>query len=292
MRQRRAGLGLPTPVLITLIAIYIIWGSTYFAIRIGLESFPPLLMGGMRFLAAGIIMLTALRLRGKSLPTWREWRWAVVFGFLILGVGNGGLILGEQTVASGTAALIIATVPLWASIWITLRGKRPTGREWFGVALGFVGILLLNLGGEFSANPVGFAFLLLSAVSWSYGSVWKREVRTAPGLMGSSAELLCAGVLMILAGLLRGEQITHTPSLESVLALLYLLVFGALIGYSSYSYLLRTVSPALATSYAYVNPVIAVLIGVLLGGETLGHYSLLAMVFIVGGVVLILTGRK
>ncbi|MCL4250620.1 MAG: drug/metabolite exporter YedA [Anaerolineae bacterium] len=283
---------MPTPVLIALLAIYIIWGSTYFAIRIGLESFPPLLMGGIRFLAAGAVMLTALRLRGAPLPTWREWGWALVFGVLILAVGNGGLTLAEQTVSSGTSALIIATVPLWASIWVSLRGKRPTGREWFGVALGFFGILLLNLDGEFSANPLGFIYLLISAIGWSYGSVWKRDVRTAPGLMASGAEMLCAGMVLTLAGFVNGERITDAPSLESVLAVLHLLVFGALVGYSAYSYLLRTVSPALATSYAYVNPVIAVLIGVLLGGETLGRFGLLAMVFIVGGVVLILTGRK
>ncbi|MBE0689730.1 MAG: drug/metabolite exporter YedA [Anaerolineae bacterium] len=292
MRDRRAALALTTPVLLALLAVYLIWGSTYFAIRIGLESFPPLLMGGLRFMAAGAIMLIVLRLRGTPMPTWREWRWALVFGVLIPGMGNGGVTFAEQSVSSSTAALVIATVPLWASIWASLRGKRPSAREWIGVVLGFAGIILLNLDSEISANPLGFAILLVSAMSWAYGSVWKRDVRTAPGLLAVGAEMLCAGFFLTALGLLRGEQITQAPSLESVLALLHLLFIGALIGYSAYSYLLRTVTPSLATSYAYVNPVIAVLIGLGLGGETLGRFGVLAMLFIVGGVVLILTGHR
>ncbi|MCC6612447.1 MAG: drug/metabolite exporter YedA [Anaerolineae bacterium] len=292
MRKRRAALALSTPVLLALLAVYLIWGSTYFAIRIGLESLPPLLMGGIRFSSAGAIMLIVLRLRGARMPTWREWRWGLVFGVLIPGIGNGAVTVAEQTVSSSTAALMIATVPLWASIWGSLRGTRPTAREWIGVVLGFIGIVFLNVGSEISANPLGFVLLLVSAMSWAYGSVWKRDVRTAPGLVAVGAEMLCAGLFLTLAGLLHGEQITHVPSVESVLALLYLLFVGALIGYSAYSYLLRTVSPSLATSYAYVNPVIAVLIGLGLGGESLGRFGLPAMLCIIGGVVLILTGRK
>jgi len=292
LRKRRAALPFPTPVLLALLAVYLIWGSTYFAIRIGLESFPPLLMGGMRFAAAGAIMLGVLRLRGAQMPTWREWRWGLVFGVLIPGMGNGGVTFAEQSVSSSTAALVVATIPLWASIWGSLRGTRPTAREWIGVALGFAGIILLNFGSDLSANPLGLGILLVSAMSWAYGSVWKRDVRIAPGLVAVGAEMLCAGFFLTTLGLLRGEQITHMPSLASVLAVLYLLFVGALVGYSAYSYLLRTVRPSLATSYAYVNPVIAVLIGLGLGGESLGRFGILAMICIVGGVVLILTGRK
>ncbi len=289
-RPRSALLSLP--VIVALLAVYFIWGSTYFAIRIGLESFPPLLMAGVRLAAAGAIMLLVLHWRGHTLPTLRQWRWALLFGVMLPGMGNGGVTFAEQYISSSAAALIIATMPLWATIWWTLRGRRAAPREWLGIALGLGGIVLLNLNHELSADGAGVLIVLLAALSWSYGMVWKREIKTAPGLMGAAAELLCAGLVLSLAGILRGERIVEAPTTEAVLALLYLTIFGALIAYSAFAYLLQTVRPTVASSYAYVNPIVAVFIGVGLGGETLGPLGLPAMALIVGGVALILLSRR
>ncbi len=290
-RSARLHLPLPLPVILALASVYLIWGTTYYAIKIGLESFPPLLMGGGRFIVAGALLMTFLRLRGAPLPTFAQWRFAFAFGFLFIALGNGGVTFAEQYVATSAAAMTSATVPLWATLWMRLRGLRPTRREWLGVVIGFGGIILLNLNGQLAAQPVGLLALMLAAFGTSFGAVWKGNAQTAPGLMGAAAEMLCAGVILTTAGVLRGEQITHMPSLPSLLAVIYLLIFGSFIGYGRFSYLTKHVKPTLATSHTYVNPVVAVLIGVTIAGETLGQFGLPAMLLIIGGVLLIVTGR-
>ncbi|MCC6612446.1 MAG: drug/metabolite exporter YedA [Anaerolineae bacterium] len=293
LRERSAHvhLPLPLPVIVALGSIYIIWGTTYLGIKIGLESFPPLMMAGGRFMFAGTALMVFLRARGNPMPTLAQWRLAAFFGFLLIALGNGGVTFAEQYVETSAAAMTSATVPLWATLWMRLRGVHPTRREWLGVMIGFVGIILLNLNGKLAAEPIGLVALLLAAFGTSFGAVSKGDAQTAPGLVGAAAEMMCAGVFLLTASAIRGEQITHMPSLSSTIAVIYLLIFGSFIGYGRFSYLIKHVKPTLATSHTYVNPLVAVLIGVTIAGESLGQFGLPAMICIIGGVVLIVTGR-
>jgi len=293
LRERSAHLPLPLPIILALASIYIIWGTSFYAIKIALGSFPPLMLGGGRFIIVGTLLLIFLRARGNPLPTIAQWRLAAAFGFLFIALGNGGVTFAEQYVDTSAAAMMNATIPLWATFWMRLRGMRPTGREWIGVLIGFGGIVLLNLDGRLAAQPVGLLALLIGALGTSFGTVWKGGgAQTAPGLMGAAAEMTCAGVFMMSASVMRGEQMTALPSLNSVVAVVYLMIFGSLIAYGRFSYLVQHVKPTLATSNTYVNPLVAVLIGVTIAGETLGQFGLPAMILIIGGVVLILTGRR
>ncbi len=279
-------------IILALLAVYIIWGSTYLGISIAIQSIPPLLMAGGRFIISGSILLLVTRLRGQPLPSARQWGLAALFGGMILGLGNGGITFAEQKVSSHVAAVIIGSVPLWMVIWSAIGGKRPGMTELIGVLLGFVGIVLLNVDADLSADGLGIAIILFSTICWSLGSFWKRGRDTAKGLPGAGAEMLSAGVLMLAAGLLRGERMTALPTTESLLAFVYLFTFGGIIAYTSYVYLLDTVRPTLATSYSYVNPVIAVFLGVVLAGEHAGQYVLPALICIVGGVALIMLWRE
>jgi drug/metabolite transporter (DMT)-like permease len=279
-------------IVLALLAVYIIWGSTYLGISIAIRSIPPLLMAGTRFIISGTILLAYTRVRGFQQPTRRQWGYALMFGVMILGIGNGAVTLAEQTVSSHVAAIIIGSVPLWMIIWSGVGGKPPGALELAGVLLGFAGIILLNFGSDLSANPVGILLLLVANISWSLGSYWKRGAATARGVVGAGAEMLCAGVVMLLTGLLTGERLTEMPTTESLVAFVYLFIFGGIIAYTAYVYLLDTVRPTLATSYAYINPVIAVILGALIGGEAIGEYGLLALICIVGGVALIMFRRE
>lgn len=278
----------PLQLLAAFFALYVIWGSTYLAILIGIETWPPLLMGGVRFLIAGVLMFTWLRLRGAPWPTWREWKAGGVVGVLLLSCGNGGVTMAEYAgVSSGVAALVVATVPLFTLLFSQLWGQRNTALEWSGIALGLCGMVLLNLGSNLQASPAGAAMLLFSTVAWSFGSVWSRRLPLPAGPMSSAVGMLAGGVALLLASLVRGERMTEMPSVSGWVALAFLVVFGSIIGFSSYQYLLRTVRPAAATSYAYVNPVVAVVLGVLFAGEHIGTAEALAMLVIISAVVLI-----
>lgn len=281
---------LPTWLLLlaAFFALYVIWGSTYLVIRLGVVHWPPLLMAGIRFMMAGLLMLGWLRWRGVSWPTLRETVAAGVIGILLLGFGNGGVTLAEHWgVTSGVAALSIATVPLFTLLFGLCWGQRNTGLEWAGIALGLLGIALLNLGETMSATPLGAAVILLAAAAWAFGSIWSRYLPLPKGAMASAVEMLVAGAGLLLVSWLSGERLQHWPALGGWLALGYLVVFGSLIAFSAYLYLLGRVRPAAATSYAYVNPVVAVLLGTLFAGERIGLAELLAMLVIVGAVVLI-----
>jgi drug/metabolite transporter (DMT)-like permease len=270
------------------IALYLIWGSTYLAIRIGVESWPPLLMAGIRFVVAGALMYGFLRWRGAPNPSWQEWKSAAAIGFLLLSCGNGGVTLAEDLgVASGVAALAVATVPLFALLFGLIWGQRTTRLEWAGILLGLVGIGLLNLGSNLQASPLGAVLIIFAAAAWSFGSMWSKNLKLPAGPMASAVEML-AGVVALLAGsLLSGERMITAPTAAGWGALAYLIVFGSIIAFSSYLYLLKNVRPAAATSYAYVNPVVAVLLGIGFAGETIGVEEGLAMLVIISAVVLI-----
>ncbi len=280
------------PLFGALFALYIIWGSTYFVIRIGVESWPPLMMAGVRFLAAGILLLAFLLLRGHKLPPLRPLLNAALIGLLLLAVGNGMVTVAEhQNVPSGIAAVVVATVPLFTLCFSRLFGIKTRKLEWVGIAIGLAGIIMLNSGGNLSGNPWGAILILIGSISWAFGSVYGSRITLPVGMMAGAIEMLAAGVVLMIASMIAGEKLTALPSLSGFLAVGYLALFGSIIAINAYMYLIRNGSPALATSYAYVNPVVAVLLGTGLGGETLSKIEWLALGVIVFAVVLVTLGK-
>ena len=277
---------------LSLFALYIIWGSTYLAIRYALESYPPFLLAGVRFLIAGVLLFGFLRLRGVAAPSRRQWRNAAITGVLLLGFGNGMVCFAEQRVSSGIAAVAVASMPLFAAVFSSLYGERPTPREGLGLAIGFIGVVVLNLGSGLSASRIGAAALLLAAMCWALGSVWSKRQDMPKGPMNTAAQMLCASVALIIVALSAGERLPTHPDVHATLAVAYLIVFGSIIAFSAYLYVLKHVRPALATSYAYVNPPVAVLFGLMLVSEHVGPYDLAGMAIILLGVGVITLARK
>lgn len=277
---------------LALLSVYVIWGSTYLGIRIALESWPPFLLAGVRFLCAGVALYGFLRWRGVAAPTRRQWRNAAVTGVLLLGFGNGLVCYAEQRVSSGIAAVAVASMPLFAALFSGLYGHWSTRRETLGLLIGFAGVVVLNLGSGLAGSRLGAVALLVAAASWAFGSVWSKRQDMPAGPMNTAAQMLCASLALLVAGFAGGERLPAHPSLHANLALAYLAVFGSLVAFSAYLYVLRHARPALATSYAYVNPPVAVLFGVLLAGEHVGPYDLAGMAVILLGVGVITLARQ
>lgn len=283
-------------LLIAFAAVYLIWGSTYLAIRFAIETVPPFLVGGFRFVIAGALMYAFLRMRGAARPTLPQWRSALIIGPMLLTGGNGGIVWSEQFVPSGVVALMVACVPLWMLLLAWLRGGlRPSGREWFGVAMGLYGVsLLVSFGGVQAAgsvSPLAALVMLFSTLSWSVGSMFAREAPLpASPLLASAMEMLVGGAGMLLIGLVRGEftqLAASSVSLRSALSIVYLAGFGSIVAFSAYKWLLSRVAPAVVGTYAFVNPVVAVALGWAFASEQLSARTLLAMLVIVGAVVMI-----
>lgn len=274
-----------------LLTLYVIWGSTYLGIRFALESYPPFLLAGIRFLGAGIALYGFLRWRGLAAPTPLQWRNAAFTGFLLLGMGNGLVCFAEQRVSSGIAAVAVASMPLFAALFTGMYGQWPNRRESVGLAVGFAGVIVLNLGSSLSGSRLGALALLTAAMCWAFGSAWSRRREMPPGPMNTAAQMLCASIVLLAFGFLNGEHLPSHPSTHATLALIYLAVFGSIIAFSAYLYVLKHARPALATSYAYVNPPVAVLLGILLAGEHLGPFDLAGMAVILLGVMVITLGR-
>ena len=275
-------------VAIALAALYIIWGSTYLGIRFALEGgFPPFLLGGVRFIIAGGLMYAFLRWRGVPAPTRAQWGNAAMMGVFLLVLGNGMVNLAEKTVSSGMTAVAVASAPLWMGIFAAMRGQKPNRMEWIGLGIGFLGVLWLNAGSSLTASPVGLVALLVASLAWSFGSIWSRSRDLPSPFMASAAQMLCGGVAMCIVGAAIGERFHGLPSAHALAAFAYLIVFGSIVGFSAYIWLLHHVRPALAGSYAYVNPAIAVALGAWLAGERFGSHELVAMGVILSGVVAI-----
>lgn len=279
-------------LLLSLIALYFIWGSTYLGMRIALLGFPPFLMAAIRFLIAGGLLFLFLRLRGNPAPTRKQWLGAAVIGTLLLAGGNGGVAFAEQWVATGLAAVGIAAVPLWTALFAGLWGRWPTRIEWFGLGLGFVGVILLNLGNGVWANPFGAIALLLAPICWALGSAWSQHISLPTGLMSSSAQMLIGGVVLVVMSLGFRERTPNLAAGQALWAIAYLVVFGSLVAFSAYGYLLRHTRPALATSYAYVNPMVAVGLGVVLANERLTLLEIVAILITLTGVGLASLGNN
>ena len=275
-------------VAIALAALYIIWGSTYLGIRFALEGgFPPFLLGGVRFIIAGGLMYAFLRWRGVPAPTRAQWGNAAMMGVFLLVLGNGMVNLAEKTVSSGMTAVAVASAPLWMGIFAAMRGQKPSRMEWIGLGIGFLGVLWLNAGSSLTASPVGLVALLVASLAWSFGSIWSRGRDLPSPFMASAAQMLCGGAAMCALGGALGERFDSMPGAHGIAAFWYLVVAGSLAGFSAYIWLLHHVRPALAGSYAYVNPAIAVALGAWLAGERFGSHELVAMGVILSGVVAI-----
>jgi drug/metabolite transporter (DMT)-like permease len=279
-------------------AVYIVWGSTYLAIRVAIDSIPPFLMAAVRFLIAGGALYVWCRMRGAPAPTRRQWiTGAIVGGFLLLG-GNGGVVWAEQRVTSGIAALLVATVPLWIVVLEWLRGgRRPGLGTAAGVALGLVGLgLLVEPGGLMGGGRVdtlGVLVLVAASLSWSVGSLYSRSHPSGDNpLLGSAVQMLMGGVWLVAFSLVTGDAMRLEPGAvtgRSLLALLYLIAFGSLIGYTAYIWLLGVSTPSRVATYAYVNPVVAVFLGWLILDEPVTTRVLVAAGVIVAAVALITT---
>lgn len=280
------------PLIAALFSLYIIWGSTYFAIAIGVQSWPPLLMAGVRFIGAGVFLMAVLLLKGHKLPSLRPLLNAALIGVLLLAIGNGLVTVAEhQHVPSGIAAVMVATVPLFTLCFSRFFGIKTRKLEWLGIAIGLAGIVLLNSGGNLSGNPWGALLILLGSLSWAFGSVYGSRIELPKGMMAGAIEMLTAGIVLLIASVLAGERLTAMPDTAGLLAVAYLSIFGSIIAISAYMYLIRNVTPAVATSYAYVNPVVAVLLGTGFGGESLSLIEWLALGVIIFAVVLVTLGK-
>lgn len=276
---------------LALFSVYVIWGSTYFAIRVALDSWPPFLLGAVRFLLAGGLLYAFLRLRGMSAPTRAQWMNAAVSGILLLGIGNGLVCYAEQTVASGLAAIAVASMPLFAAAFGTIYRDWPSRLEWLGLVIGFGGVILLNLGSGMTGSPIGAIALISAAMAWAFGSVWSRRRDMPAAAMNTAAQMICGGAALSIISILQGERMYALPSFSATFALLYLIVFGSLIAFTAYLFLLKNVRALLATSYAYVNPPVAVLLGALLLNEVVHPGDIAAMTVILAGVAMITLGK-
>ncbi|OGV78107.1 MAG: drug/metabolite exporter YedA [Methylotenera sp. RIFCSPLOWO2_02_FULL_45_14] len=276
-------------ILVSLFCTYFIWGSTYLAIRFGIESFPPFLMAGVRFTIAGVILYIAMRFLGAPNPTKQQWLGAGAVGLLLPALGNGTVCYVQQTVSSSVAALSIATAPIWMAIFSSIWGHKITTKEWVGIAVGLVGIVLLNLGGSLHGDFASAFLLIFAAASWSFGSVWGKRLAMPQGLMASAAQMLVGGLALLMMSAAQGEAWPQTISLKSWAALLFLVVLGSLVAYSAYQYLLKTVRPLVASSNTFVNPVVAFALGIWLANEHVTAVELIALGVILVGVYLVLS---
>lgn len=277
-----------------LAAVYVIWGSTYLAMRIAVhEGLPPLLSAALRFLSAGVVMLAYARYRGAKIPALREWTRVFPVGALLFVGGNGLVSIASQSIHSSGTAVVCATMPLWVGVLGFAVGERPTAREWLSLVLGFIGVLVLLGSPSLAGKPEHIALVIGSPILWAAGSLLSRRTREVGGphaaFVGPATQMLTGGAALLVVALLRGEHITSAATPHAWMALGYLWVFGSLIGFTAYAWLLRNARPTVATSYAYVNPILAVLIGATLYGEPLSWTTIVANVLIVGAVMLALT---
>jgi drug/metabolite transporter (DMT)-like permease len=290
-------------VWIALIAVYIVWGSTYLAIKLTIETIPPYISAGIRFLVSGIILYTWRRLSGDAAPLKVEWRSAAIIGLLLLLGGNGGLVWAEQRIPSGIASLFIATTPLWMVLIDSLRphGQRANWLTWVGVLVGFFGILLLANPWQAqttssSLDPAGMVVLILAALFWSIGSLYSRNASLpSSSILGTGMEMLVGALGLFAFATLIGEWNDFNlseVSTRSWAGLAYLIVFGSGIGFVAYTWLLRNAPTSLVSTYAYVNPVVALILGSLLANESLDTTDILSAAIILFGVVLITTAKS
>ena len=285
----------PAAVAVALATVYVVWGSTYLGIRITDRTQPPLLMSSVRFLIAGALLYAVVS-RSARRPTWREWRAAAIVGGALLLVGNGGVAWAETRIGVGLAALLVAMMPLWMAVldWL-FGGSRLSGLGVLGLAIGFGGVALLVRPGG-GANAVAAAVLAVTTLSWAAGSLYARDAALHPRpLVAAAMQMLCASPMLAVAGLVSGEgSQVHGDAftVEPLLAFGYLVAVGSLVGFTAYAWLIRNVRTSVVSTYAYVNPIVAVMLGAVFLNESIGAGTLLAGAAIVLAVVLIIRARS
>jgi drug/metabolite transporter (DMT)-like permease len=291
-------------IIIAFAALYLVWGSTYLGIRFAIETIPPFLMAGARFLLAGVIMFAIAWSQNACKSNWANWRVSLVVGACLLLAGNGGVTVSEQYIDTGLAALIVAIVPIYIVIlgWATGIMPRPLPIIWLGLAGGFIGVgILLGPALRFPSNggrhpATGMLILLVSSFIWSAGSLYSRTAKHAASpFLTAAQQMLCGGLLLLLAGIVTGEMRRFHPGSVSILSLasfIYLVIIGAVVGYTAYIWLLRHCDPAKVATYAYVNPIVAVLLGTAFAGETVTLRVLIAAALIIGSVAIVITAQQ
>ena len=271
--------------------VYVVWGSTYLAIHFVVEGIPPLMSSALRNFCAGPILLAFLKWRGVAWPTPRQWRNGAFVGFMMMGLGNGFVCVAETSVPSGLAALVIAGVPVFAILFAWGFGARPRALEWLGIGIALVGMGLLNLDLHAAASPWALVVLFVAAASWAFATVLQKRLDMPVGPMSAAVQMLGGGASLVVMSALRGERLVASAVPASAwLALAYLVVFGSIIAYSAFVYVINHSRPALATSYAYVNPVVAVGLGAAFAGEAVTWPLVAGMAVILAGVALVMVG--
>lgn len=283
-------------------SVYIIWGSTYLAVRFAVLSITPFLLSFFRFLTAGVILMIIARVSKSENPTKEEFKNAGIIGVLLLVVGNAGVIWAAQFTPSNITALIITIEPVWVVLllWLKSKNNKPSLSSWIGIILGLIGIITLIGPSNFNQlqglNPIGVIAILLSSVSWAVGSIYSLQLKMPKSaLVSTSIQMLVASVFMLLLATIFGEWSTFNPSnitLSSIYAFMYLVVFGSIIGFTSYAYLIKHTSPTAASTHAYVNPVIAVLLGFWIGKELITNDTIIAAFLLISAVVIIIAKPK
>src|SRR5438874_7741959 len=291
-------------IIIAFAALYLIWGSTYLGIRFAIETIPPFLMAGTRFLIAGLIMYAIAWSQGIVKSSWANWRTSLVIGACLLLGGNGGVTISEKYIDSGLAAVIVAVVPIYIVVlgWATGTASRPTAVVWLGLLGGFAGVgILLSPALQFSPNDVhrpavGISILLVSCFLWSAGSLYSRTAKHAASpFLTAAQQMICGALLLLLAGIVTGDTRQFHPASLPVLSMasfVYLVIIGAVVGYTAYIWLLRHCDPAKVATYAYVNPIVAVFLGAAFAGETLSVRTLVAAGLIIGSVAMVITAQQ
>jgi drug/metabolite transporter (DMT)-like permease len=294
----------PTSVWLGMLVLYVVWGSTYLGISIAVVTFPPFVMASIRFLIAGAVLFgwSILRAgRGFAWPTRREWRDSAIVGALLIGGGMGMVAWGEQTIPSGIAALLITTMPVWVAILGgVFLGERLPRPAIAGIVVGFAGVVILvgpsAYGGAGAMDPAGLLAIIISPLAWATGSLFAshRAVLPSRSLVSTGAQMLTGGLVLVVMGAVSGEWQTFQPaaiSMDSFLAFAYLTVVGSLVAYTTYSWLLGVAPLPLISTYAYVNPIIAVILGWIVLQEPIDARTLVAGAVIVLAVALIVTSR-
>src|SRR5919108_3454981 len=291
-------------VIIAFAALYLIWGSTYLGIRFAIETIPPFLMAGARFLLAGLIMYAIAWSQGISKSNWANWRTSLIIGACLLLGGNGGVTISEKYIDTGLAALIVAIVPIYIVLlgWATGMAPKPPPIVWFALVAGFLGVGILfgpalHFPSNHGPNPaIGISILLVTSFIWSAGSLYSRVAKHAASpFLTAAQQMICGGMLLLLAGIITGELPRFhfgSVSLLSLGSFIYLVLIGAVVGYTAYIWLLRHCDPAKVATYAYVNPIVAVLLGTFFAGETVTVRTLIAAALIIGSVALIITAQQ
>lgn len=279
-------------VIAALFCTYFFWGSTYLAIKFAIESFPPLMMVGVRFAIAGALLYAWMRYRGEPAPTLLQWRGAALVGLLLPVLGNGTVTYVQLHVSSSVAALAIATVPIWMAIFARAWGHPIRRREWLGIAVGFVGLVLLNTRGSLQGDWLSACLLMFAAASWSLGSVWGKHTAMPSGLMGAAAQMLCGGLIAFVISACLGETWPTEILPRAWAAMGFLIFLSSMITFSAYQWLLHHVRPLVASSNTFVNPVVAFIVGIGFANEHVHPMEYVALAVILLGVFFVLTAKS